>query len=231
MIHRTIDVIIPALNEEKAIGKVINDLPEGIFRHIIVANNGSTDRTSIVAQNHGAIVIDEHQKGYGAACLKALDYISSLSDHPDIVLFLDGDYSDYPQQSIDVLRPIIDEDYDFVIGSRVLGQADSGALTPVQKFGNWLSTLLIRLIYGYKFTDLGPFRAIKYNQLINLNMQDMNYGWTVEMQIKAAKNKLIITEVPVDYRCRVGTSKVSGTIKGSFLAGYKILWTIFKEVL
>lgn len=225
-----IDVVIPAYNEESSIINVIRDLPRNMLRNIIVCDNGSTDNTKVNALSAGAIVITEHRKGYGRACLSAIDYIKDQEAKPDVVLFIDGDYSDYPEQSVNVLAPIIEKDYDLVIGSRVLGQLQKGAMTPVQIFGNWLATNLIRIIYNYHFTDLGPFRAISYAKLIEIDMNDEDFGWTVEMQVKAAKHKLKCTEVPVDYRKRIGKSKVSGTIKGSILAGHKILWTIFKLI-
>lgn len=225
-----IDVIIPAYNEESSIGKVIADIPTDVVRHIIVGNNGSTDRTSEVAYAHGAIVVDEPRSGYGSACLAGLNYIKHLKVAPDIVVFIDGDYSDYPEQLTRLIRPIIEAEVDLVIGSRVKGDLQRGSMTPPQIFGNWLATNLIRLFYKYEFTDLGPFRAMKYSQLVALNMADPDFGWTVEMQVKAAKLKMKCTEVPVDYRRRIGKSKVSGTVKGTILAGHKILWTIFKLI-
>lgn len=223
-----IDVIIPAYNEEGSIGKVIADIPKELVREIIVCNNASTDATKDVALQSGAIVLDQPHKGYGNACLKGIEYIKHKSIPPDIVVFLDGDYSDHPEEMYDLIQPILDEDYDMVIGSRALGTREDGAMQPQQIFGNWLATNLIKMFYRYEFTDLGPFRALKYEKLIGLNMQDRNFGWTVEMQVKAAKQKLKCTEIPVSYRRRIGVSKVSGTIKGTILAGHKILWTIFK---
>ncbi len=225
-----IDVIIPAFNEEKSIVKVIDDIPKEVVRHIIVGDNGSTDNTSSEAQKNGATVVYQPLKGYGNACLAAMEYISNLPEHPDIIVFLDGDYSDYPEELPLLVRPIIDQDIDMVIGSRAMGERQEGSMMPQQIFGNWLATTLIRLIYGYHFTDLGPFRAIKYKALVDMKMADKTFGWTVEMQVKAAKMKLKTCEVPVNYRVRIGTSKVSGTIKGTFMAGYKILWTIFKLI-
>ncbi len=223
-----IDVIIPAYNEESSIGKVIADLPKDILRHIIVCDNASTDHTAKVAANHGAVVVPAPQKGYGSACLQGVAYIKSLDQSPDIVVFIDGDYSDYPTQLPEVLQPIFVQDMDMVIGSRAMGNMEAGAMMPQQIFGNWLATNLIKLIYNYQFTDLGPFRAIKWDKLVEIDMQDEDFGWTVEMQVKAAKYKMKTTEVPVKYRKRIGKSKVSGTIKGTLLAGHKILWTIFK---
>jgi glycosyltransferase involved in cell wall biosynthesis len=222
-----IDVIIPAFNEEDSIGKVIRDIPT-IVRHVVVVNNGSSDHTKKVAKVAGAIVLDEPQKGYGKACLTAMDYLKNLEEQADILVFLDGDYSDYPEQLLDLVKPIIEQDYDMVIGSRALGKREGGSMTLPQVFGNWLATTLMRWIYKTNYTDLGPFRAIKWDQLKALGMVDENYGWTIEMQIKAAQASLKTTEIPVDYRKRIGVSKVSGTVKGVFGAGYKILWTIYK---
>lgn len=223
-----IDVIIPAFNEERSIKSVVDDIPKTWVRHILVSNNGSTDKTKEVAQTAGAIVLDEPISGYGNACLKGMEYIAQLKEKPDIVVFLDGDYSDYPEQLPEVVDPIIHQSQDLVIGSRVLGKLEKGSMQPQQIFGNWLATSLIKLFYKYEFTDLGPFRAIKYDKLMEINMQDRDFGWTVEMQVKAAKLKMKCVEVPVNYKKRIGVSKVSGTIKGTILAGHKILWTIFK---
>ncbi|MDN3202710.1 glycosyltransferase family 2 protein [Algoriphagus sediminis] len=222
-----IDVIIPAFNEEKSIPKVIAEIPD-LVRHIVVANNNSQDRTSEVAEEAGAKVVFEEQKGYGKACLTAMDWIKGQNPQPDIVVFLDGDYSDYPWQMTDLIKPIQENDFDLVIGSRSLGKKESGSMTIPQVFGNWLATKLMRFIQGAEFSDLGPFRAIKWRELLNLEMQDENFGWTIEMQIKAHKAGLRYTEVPVDYKKRIGVSKVSGTVKGVFGAGYKIIFTIFK---
>ena len=221
-------MIIPAYNEENSIEKVIAEIPQGLAQEVIVANNNSTDQTDSRAFEAGATVITETKKGYGAACLKALDYIAQKPEKPDIVVFIDGDYSDYPAQMPELIRPILEEGMDLVIGSRALGKRLRGSMTPQQIFGNKLATTLIRWFYKVEFTDLGPFRAIRYSSLLKLNMNDQNYGWTVEMQLKAAKLKMRIAEVPVDYRKRIGISKVSGTVRGTFGAGYKILSTIFK---
>jgi glycosyltransferase involved in cell wall biosynthesis len=223
-----IDVIIPAYNEENAIGKVIQDIPKHLVRDIIVCDNNSTDQTSAVATAAGATALFEPQKGYGNACLKGMAHIAQKESPPDLVLFLDGDYSDYPQELQVLLDTLIREDADMILGSRALGQRDKKSMTPQQVFGNWLATRLIRLFYGYRFTDLGPFRLIKYPKLLALQMQDRNFGWTVEMQVKAARQKMKCLEVPVTYRERIGVSKVSGTVKGTIGAGYKILYTIFK---
>ncbi len=223
-----IDVVIPAYNEESSIGKVLTDIPREWVRDILVCNNASTDRTAEVAKAHGAIVLEQPKKGYGSACLKGLEYISQQTEAPDIIVFIDGDYSDYPEELPQLVHPIIEEGIDMVIGSRALGDMERGAMQPQQIFGNWLATNLIRFFYKYEFTDLGPFRAIRYDKLQAIDMQDPDFGWTVEMQVKAAKHKLKCTEIPVRYRRRIGVSKVSGTIRGTILAGHKILWTIFK---
>lgn len=225
-----IKVIIPAFNEAQSIGKVIADIPKEWVSEIIVVNNNSSDQTKQVAQDAGATVLDEPRMGYGYACLKGMDYCKNQDSKPDIIVFLDGDYSDYPEEMGKLIDPILGEDMDMVIGSRALGERATGSMMPQQIFGNWLATTLMRLFYGIKFTDLGPFRAIKFDKLLALEMQDKTYGWTVEMQLKVARQKLNCTEVPVSYRVRIGQSKVSGTLKGSVMAGYKILYTIFKYI-
>lgn len=219
-------VIIPALNEATSIAKVLKEIPEIVSEKIVV-DNGSTDGTAQIAMENGAKVLYQPKKGYGNACLKGLEYLETKTD-VSIVVFLDGDYSDYPSQMVELVRPIQENRADLVIGSRTRGRRTQGSMTIPQVFGNWLATLLIRWLYGVRFTDLGPFRAIRYESLRLLNMQDKNYGWTVEMQLKAARHGLRCLEVPVDYRKRIGTSKVSGTLKGVLMAGYKILYTIFK---
>ena len=225
-----IDIIIPAYNEEKSIGKVLKDIPTGLAREVIVCNNNSSDLTKSVAQNHGATVVDQPRKGYGSACLKGMDHVANKAEKPDVVVFLDGDYSDHPEEMPLLLEPIVNDDCDLVIGSRALGNLEKGSMQPQQVFGNWLATTLIKMIYRIEFTDLGPFRAIKYDSLLKINMEDPDFGWTVEMQVKAAKLGLKCKEIPVTYRKRVGISKVSGTFKGTILAGHKILWTIFKLI-
>ncbi|CAL2090150.1 Glycosyltransferase, family GT2 [Tenacibaculum sp. 190524A02b] len=222
-----IKVIIPAYNEEGSIANVIKDIPTVVDEVIVVSNN-STDNTELNAKNAGATVLVEKRKGYGYACLKGMDYIANQSLKPHIVVFLDGDYSDYPEQLTEIIAPILNNNIDFVIGARVKRLREQGSMTPQQIFGNWLATFLMKLFFGAKFTDLGPFRAIKYEKLLNLNMEDKTYGWTVEMQLKALKQKLTYMEIPVKYRNRIGVSKVSGTVKGSILAGVKILSWIFK---
>ncbi|HAK75569.1 MAG TPA: UDP-glucose--dolichyl-phosphate glucosyltransferase [Runella sp.] len=221
-------VIIPAYNEEAAISKVIAEIPKNWVREVVVTNNGSTDQTAARAHEAGATVVHEPISGYGRACLRGMDYVKSLATPPDIIVFLDGDHSDYPEELPDLVRPILEQNYDMVIGSRSLGKRERGSMTPQQVFGNWLATFLLRLLYGVQYTDLGPFRAIKWDKLLALDMQDKTYGWTVEMQVKAAKQRLRSTEIAVNYRKRVGISKVSGTVKGVILAGYKIITTIFK---
>ncbi|MBD0823824.1 glycosyltransferase family 2 protein [Aestuariibaculum marinum] len=222
-----INVIIPAYNEADSIAKVIKDIPD-IVDDIIVINNNSTDQTEVNAKHAGATVLTETNKGYGYACLKGMQYIENKIEKPNIIVFLDGDYSDYPEELTKLVQPIIENNIDFVIGSRVKNLREPGSMTGPQIFGNWLATNLMTLFFSAKYTDLGPFRAIKYDKLLNLNMIDKTYGWTIEMQLKALKHKLSYTEIPVNYRNRIGVSKVSGTIKGSIFAGIKILGWIFK---
>jgi glycosyltransferase involved in cell wall biosynthesis len=220
----TIAVVIPALDEEAAIGAVVRDVPAWVDR-IVIADNGSRDRTAAVAREAGATVVDEAEKGYGAACLKGIAAAGAV----DIVVFMDGDHSDFGEDMALLVDPIIAGTADFVLASRVLGEREKGSLTPQQQFGNWLATTLIRLIWGASYTDLGPYRAIRRSALERLQMADRNYGWTVEMQIKAAEAGLRFQEVPGRYRRRIGQSKVSGTISGSIKAGYKILSIIGRQ--
>jgi glycosyltransferase involved in cell wall biosynthesis len=220
-----ISIIIPAINEEESIGLVLNDIPKDIAREIIVVDNGSHDNTANVAKGLGAKVMLEPLRGYGSACLRG---ISVLKKDTDIVVFLDADYSDYPQDIHTILKPILTGNAEMVIGSRMLGVREKGALLPQALFGNKLAAFLIRLFWGFRYTDLGPFRAIRYKTLLSLNMADKNFGWTVEMQIKALKKGLRITEVPVRYRRRIGKSKITGTFSGTVRAGTKIIYTIFK---
>ena len=229
-ITKIISVIIPAFNEENGVGQVIHEIPRHVVSEVIVVNNASTDSTEKNAREAGATVLREPVPGYGRACLKGIEYLKKSEKWPDIVIFLDADHSDYPEEIPNLIQPIIDNNVDLVIGSRALGAKERGSMTPQQIFGNWLATRLLKLIYHVKFTDLGPFRAIKFKKLIELNMQDKTYGWTVEMQLKAAKMGFSCVEVPVRYRKRIGVSKISGTIKGTVMAGYKILYTIFKYV-
>ncbi len=220
-----ISIIIPAINEEESIGLVLNDIPKDIAREIIVVDNGSYDNTVTVAKNLGAKVMSEPLRGYGSACIRG---ISVLKKDTDIVVFLDADYSDYPQDIHTILKPILTGNAEMVIGSRMLGVKEKGALLPQAVFGNKLAAFLIRLFWGFRYTDLGPFRAIRYKALLTLNMVDKNFGWTVEMQIKALKKGLQIIEVPVRYRRRIGKSKITGTFSGTVRAGTKIIYTIFK---
>jgi len=222
-----IKVIIPAFNEEDSIGKVINEIPN-IVNEIIVVNNNSTDATAKVAAKAGATVLEELNRGYGYACLRGLKYVEAFEKLPDIIVFVDGDYSDYPAKLTSIIAPIIEQDIDLVIGTRVKHLQEKGAMTFPQKFGNWLATFLMKTFFKAKFTDLGPFRAIKYSKLVSLHMQDKTYGWTVEMQLKALRQNLSYTEVPVPYKKRIGVSKISGTLSGAVLAGIKILGWIFK---
>lgn len=222
-----IKVIIPAYNEADSIALVVKAIPNSVSEVIVVSNN-STDATEINAEEAGATVLVEKQKGYGYACLKGMDYIAKQKEKPNIIVFLDGDYSDYPEELPKLVQPIIEEDIDFVVGVRVKSLREEGSMTMPQIFGNWLATRLMTLFFNSKFTDLGPFRAIKYKTLLQLHMEDKTYGWTVEMQLKVLKQKISYKEIPVKYRNRIGVSKVSGTIKGAIFAGVKILTWIFK---
>ena len=224
--HR-ITVVIPAQNEEKSIGLVIEALPKDIVDEVIVVDNGSADKTAEVARRSGARVVEEKTRGYGAACLRGISHIKETS----ILVILDADYSDYPEQITRLLEPIVRGEADFVLGSRMLGECETGALTPQQYWGNKLATFLIRCFFGFRFTDMGPFRAIRFESLKTLGLRDRNFGWNAEMQIKAIRKGLRIREVPVDYRNRIGHSKISGTISGTLCAGFKNIFTIFKYAL
>ena len=222
-----ISIIIPAYNEESSIGLVLDALPQEKLHEIIVVDNGSTDATARVAQEHGARVVKEPRKGYGSACLKGIDEL----DAPDIVVFIDGDFSDFPEEIVLLIGPIETGEKDFVLGSRMILPKSQSALLPQARYGNRLAVFLIKLFFKHEFTDLGPFRAIRYSSLMSIGMKDMDFGWTVEMQIKAVRNGLRIQEVPVNYRKRIGISKISGTVLGTFRAGTKIIYTIFKYLL
>ncbi|HRK29520.1 MAG TPA: glycosyltransferase family 2 protein [Tepidisphaeraceae bacterium] len=225
-----IAVLIPAWNEEGSIGRVIDDLPKDLAGGVIVADNNSTDYTAEVAKKFGATVVHATQQGYGSACLKGIEYLKALpaDQQPEILVFIDADYSDYPDELPLVVDPIISDRADFVIGSRMLKPQPPGALLLQARLGNKLACFLMRLIWGVRYTDLGPFRAIRWKALLDLNMIDPNFGWTVEMQIKAARAKLRMEEVAVTYRPRIGHSKITGTVSGTVRAGYKILLTIFR---
>ena len=222
-----ISVIIPAHNEDNSIGRVLNDLPQEKLKEIIVVNNASTDNTAEVARINGAKVVEESCRGYGAACLRGISEVSSS----DIVVFVDGDYSDYPEELDQLIKPITENRADFVLGSRMIYPESREALLLQARYGNKLATFLIYIFFGYRFTDLGPFRAIRFDSLKQINMVDTDFGWTVEMQIKAIKNNLKIKEIPVHYRKRIGISKITGTVSGTFKAGVKIIYTIFKYLL
>lgn len=222
-----VSVLIPALDEEDAIGAVIDEIPRPPVTDILVVDNGSSDRTVEVARAHGARVVREERRGYGSACLQGLAEIGDT----DILVFLDGDHSDYPEELPSLIGPIIAGEADLVIGSRALGEKEPGALTPQQVYGNGLACLLMRLFLGHRYTDLGPFRAIRWDALQRLDMMDTNYGWTVEMQIKVVRRGLRVVEVPVRYRRRIGRSKISGTVSGAIKAGFKIILTILRYAL
>lgn len=218
-----VNVIIPAYNEEGGVGQVLDDIPREAVSEVIVVDNGSTDRTADVARRHGARVVHEERRGYGQACLAG---IAAMDPAAEIVVFLDADYSDDPREIVSVLAPILDGRADMVIGSRTLGRREKGALAPQARFGNRLATSLIRRLWGVTFTDLGPFRAIRRDTLRAMNMRDTNFGWTVEMQVKASLLGVPVTEVAVSYRRRIGKSKITGTLRGTVGAGVKIIWTI-----
>ena len=226
MVMRTVDVVIPALNEEASVALVLADIPSDTVREIVVVDNGSSDRTARVAREAGATVVAEPRRGYGRACLAGLAEIRAREATPDVVVFLDADRSDNPEELPSVIAPILEGRADLVIGSRVLGRHERGALLPQARVGNFLAAVLIRLLYGVRVTDLGPFRAVRWDALERMAMADTSFGWTAEMQVKARRRGLRVQEVPVDYRPRLGTSKISGTVSGTFRAGAKILGTI-----
>jgi glycosyltransferase involved in cell wall biosynthesis len=218
-------LIIPALDEEHAIGPLLASVDRALVRDVIVGDNGSRDATAEVARAGGAEVVRVEERGYGAACAGAL---TRLADDVDLVVFMDADGSDDPSEIASLLAPLVGGRADLVIGSRALGVVEPGALTPQQRFGNWLATRLIARIYGHRYTDLGPFRAIRRELLDQIGMRDRRYGWTVEMQVRALQLGARVVEVPVRYRKRVGTSKISGTVTGVVKAGWWILYTIFR---
>ncbi len=223
----TIAVVIPAFNEEASLPHVLRDIPRPPVGRVVVTDNNSTDDTAKVAAEAGGIVVRERRPGYGSACLRALDYLRE-NDPPDVVVFLDADFSDHPEELPRLIAPILADRADLVIGSRVLGQRQPGALLPQARAGNLIACWLIRLLYRHRYTDLGPFRAVRWEALEGLQMSDPDFGWTAEMQVKALRRGLRVSEVPVSYRKRVGVSKITGTLKGTLLAGYKILWTILR---
>ncbi|TNF71385.1 MAG: glycosyltransferase family 2 protein [Acidobacteria bacterium] len=222
-----IDVVIPAFNEEASLPLVLGDIPRPPVRRIVVVDNNSTDRTAAVADSGGATVVFEQRPGYGSACLAGLDHLRH-HDPPGIVVFLDADYSDHPDELSRIVAPILENRADLVIGSRALGEHEPGALLPQARAGNLVACLLIRLLYGHRYTDLGPFRAVRWQALEKLKMSDPDFGWTAEMQVKALRRGLRVTEVAVSYRRRIGVSKITGTVRGTLMAGYKILWTVLR---
>lgn len=222
-----IDVVIPAFDEEASLPLVLADVPRPPVRRVVVCDNASTDRTASVARAAGAEVVEEPRPGYGSACLRALAHLAETGS-PEIVVFLDGDYSDHPEELPELVRPILAGEADLVIGSRTLGRAEPGALLPQARIGNFVACLLMRLLYHHRYTDLGPFRAIRWPALERLGMRDRDFGWTAEMQVKALRHGLAVREVPVSYRRRVGVSKITGTLSGTLRAGYKILWTVLR---
>lgn len=220
-----VGVVIPVFNERRSLPLVVADLPRDRVAEIVVVDNGSTDDTASVARELPVRLVREERRGYGSACLAGIDALKSLP--PEVVVFLDGDYSDHPEE-LPLLLDGIAAGADLVIGSRMLGSREPGALLPQARFGNALACSLIRLLFGHRYTDLGPFRAIRWGALERLGMNDRDFGWTVEMQVKALREGLRVAEVPVSYRRRVGVSKISGTLSGAFRAGSKILRTIVR---
>jgi glycosyltransferase involved in cell wall biosynthesis len=227
-VSKSVDVVIPALNEEASLPLVLAALPRPPVRRVVVADNGSRDGTARVAREGGAMVVPAARRGYGSACLAALDHLRSHGP-PDIVVFVDADYSDHPEELPRLIAPLLAGDADLVIGSRVLGEREPGALLPQARAGNLVACTLIRLLYGHRYTDLGPFRAALWPALERLGMADPDFGWTAEMQVKALRHGLRVAEVPISYRRRVGVSKITGTVVGTVRAGYKILWTVLRH--
>jgi glycosyltransferase involved in cell wall biosynthesis len=225
--QRTVDVVIPAFNEERSLPLVLGTLPRPPVRRVVVADNASADGTARVAREGGAEVVPETRRGYGSACLAGLDHLRRTGP-PDVVVFVDADFSDHPEELPSLIAPILAGEADLVIGSRILGRREPGALLPQARMGNFVACWMIRLLYGHRFTDLGPFRAVRWEALERMKMADTNFGWTAEMQVKAVRLGLRCAEVPVSYRRRVGVSKITGTVSGTIRAGYKILWTVLR---
>ena len=222
-----IDVVIPAYNEEESIGLVLADLPADLVRRVVVADNNSRDATAARAREAGAEVVPAPVQGYGSACLAGLDHLRRTGA-PEVVVFLDADYSDHPDEMPRLVEPIARGEADLVIGSRVLGEAEPGALLPQARWGNRFACLLVRLLYGHRYTDLGPFRAVSWRAFESLGMRDPDFGWTAEMQVKALRRGLRVVEAPVSYRRRTGVSKITGTVSGTVRAGWKIVITVFR---
>ncbi|MBI4849367.1 MAG: glycosyltransferase family 2 protein [Nitrospirae bacterium] len=225
--NKKVAVIIPVLNEEKTLPLVLRDVPKDIVDEVVVVDNGSSDNTPSIAKSLGATVLFEEKRGYGYPCLRGMEYLKAKDT--GIVVFVDGNHSDHPDEIGRLVWPIISEDYDLVVGSRVMGKVEEGALRFPVRFGNFLATSLIRIFYGFKYTDVGPFRAIKFDKLLQLDMND-NLGWTIEMQAKAVKCGFRILEVPVSYRKGTGKSKFTGNVKGIAIIGYRILLAVFKNL-
>ncbi|MBC8412232.1 MAG: glycosyltransferase family 2 protein [Nitrospira sp.] len=224
---KRIVAIIPALNEEKTIGLVFDDIDTDLIDEVVVIDNGSSDRTAEIVKERGGTLLSEVKRGYGYPCLRGIEYL--MENSPDIVVFLDGNHSDHPEETIKLVEPIVREGYDMVCGSRVMGRVEEGALRLPVRFGNWLATFLMRIFYGFKYTDVGPFRAIRFDRLLSLKMND-NLGWTIEMQVKTIKCGYRVREVPVSYRAGTGKSKLTGNLKGIAIVGYRIIRAIFKSL-